>query len=117
MELVSNPQRGAKEQILIERFLSLFEEDLIKDLKKTLWFNEQRRASEELQRSNRVLEEYARTLEEAIGIASHKGKIVAEASNKTRNHSCPGLKQLCGFLSRVFDLFMPQFLKQDKAFN
>ena len=62
----------------------MFEEDLIKDLKKTLWFNEQRRASEELQRSNRVLEEYARILEEAIGIATHKEKIVAEASNKTR---------------------------------
>ena len=70
-----------------ERFLSLFEEDLIKNLKKTLWFDEQRRVSEELQRSYKELEEYARTLEEAIGMAPHKGKIVSEASNKTRTLS------------------------------
>ena len=36
-ELVSNIRRRAKERILSERFLSLFEEDLIKDFKKTLW--------------------------------------------------------------------------------
>ena len=65
----------------------MFEEDLIKNLKKTLWFDEQRRVSEELQRSYKELEEYARTLEEAIGMAPHKGKIVSEASNKTRTLS------------------------------
>ena len=65
----------------------MFEEDLIKNLKITLRFDERRRVSEELQRSYKELEEYARTLEEAIGMAPHKGKIVSEASNKTRTLS------------------------------
>ena len=78
-------------------FLSLFKEDLIKNLRKTLWFDERRRVSEGLQRSYKELQENARTLEEAIGIAPHKGKIVSEASNKTRTLSIILLKQPCGF--------------------
>jgi len=36
--------------------------------------NEQRRVSEELQRSKKEHEEYERTLDETIGITPHKGK-------------------------------------------
>ena len=64
---------------------------LLEDL--TVALNEQRRVSEELQKSNNELEEYAKTLEETIGITPHKGKMVSEASNKTRT--------LKSFLSRV----------------
>lgn len=66
-------------------------EKLYEDL--TVGLNEQRRVSEELQRSNKELEEYAKTLEETIGITPHKGKMVSEASNKSRT--------LKSFLSRV----------------
>ena len=63
--------------------------------------NEQRRVSAELQRSKKELEEYARTLEETIGITPHKGKMVS------KNHFCPGLKQPCGFLSLLGLSWMP----------
>ena len=62
-------------------------EDLVMALDK------QRRVSEELQKSNKELEEYVKTLEDTIGVTSHKGKVVSEATNKTRT--------LKSFLSRV----------------
>ena len=46
--------------------------------------NKQRRVSEELQKSNKELEEYVKTLEDTIGVTSHKGKVISEATNKTR---------------------------------
>ena len=55
--------------------------------------NKQRRVSKELQKSNKELEEYVKTLEDTVGVTSHKGKVVSEATNKTRT--------LKSFLSRV----------------
>ena len=79
--------RSGKTSINILRRKVKLYEDL------TVALNEQRRVSEELQRSNKELEKYVKSLEETISITPHKGKMVSETSNKTRT--------LKSFLSRV----------------
>ena len=71
--------------------LEEMKEKMYQEMKQTV--TENKRVIGELRESNIELENYAKTLEETLGTAAYKGKVVAEVKNKTRT--------LKSFLSRV----------------